>query len=369
MAKLSKAFWGFLLMIASLNLFAEAAPDRRVALIPFWGDYDDIVAQFGEELYSALNETMFRPERVDMQRLPPSIPPGGLPPYMNPGPMLFGETPFAITGQVLSDPASELWRLRLYLWQVPQDRLLLTDELVAPDRESVNMILPFMLRWLFSRVPEETPREPSPPPPPPDPPPISPSPESSLLYVGLQVTGNMQMFAPIWGTEGGETHVDNAGMAVSLNFQLLNFRLDDFRPFDFEASYVAPRFFLGLQLEGAVTYDFGNDALFMTFPALLRFTARGESSFLALLGGGYALLPLPSSGERVRFGHADEGFLWGYTAGLLWGRRFGPGYVNAGLRWSGDMFSTIRTDTWGYFHNRRVITVSIGYELGVLRAR
>lgn len=365
-----KLFLCVMFIFLSPSLFADVA-DRRVALVPFWGENNEIIAQFGEELYIALSETIFSPEWVDMDNLPPSFPPGGLPPHMNPGPMLARDAPFAITGHVSFNSTTKQWHLRLYLWLVPEDRILLTDELVAFDREAVHMILPFMLRWLFSRVPTERPPEPLPPPPTPIPPslpppiplPPPPTPEPPfLVYVGLQVAGNMQMFVPIWGTEDNNINLENASAAVSFNFQLLN--LSTFN--------LSPRYFLGLQLEGIVLSDFTYEETFsLMLPALLRFTARRDRSFFSLLGGAYLFLPLVE-GHSVQFGHETERIGpfagWGYTAGLIWGRRIGPGYLNTGLRWSSDMFSSRRMDTRD-FYNRRMITISIGYEMGVFRTR
>ena len=361
--KRGKLFLGILFILLPLSLFAEDA-DKRVALVPFWGDNRDIIAQFGEELYIALNETTFRPEWVDIDRLPPNFPPGGLPPHMNPGPMLASDVPFAITGQISFNAAAERWHLRLYLWLVPENRILLTDELVAFDREAAHLILPFMLNWLFSQVPAERPREPLPPPPPPPaptivlpPPPLPSPPDSSLVYIGLRLEGNLQMFVCIWGTDNIDTSFENAGVAASVNFQFLNLR----------TSNIPTNFFLGLQLEGIATQDLENETLFLTFPVLFRFAVRGENSSFSLLGGAFMFLPLNEG--QILFGLPNEHFLWGYTAGVLWGRRVGPGHVNIGLRWSGDMFSIDRSGTEYNFFNRHTITISVGYELGVFRRR
>ena len=144
-----------MLMLLPSGLLAEGG-DKRVALIPLWGEAGGIAQQFNEELYVALSAMDgFQPVFIDMTDLPPDIPVGGFPPSVSPHPWLFGNAGFAITGSVFIDPFSGLRTLRLYLWQASDYRPLFIDEMVATNRETAGMFLPIMLRWLFSWIPPE----------------------------------------------------------------------------------------------------------------------------------------------------------------------------------------------------------------------
>ena len=359
-----------------------AAAARLIALLPFWGENADVVSQFGEVLYVALADMEdVQPVLIDMDGLPPSIPPGGLPPYMSPRPMLPNDVSLAITGHISFRPASERWHLRLHLWRVRDDLLIFIDELVAADGEEAGIIAPFMLRWLLSRVPDEVQPPPPipvevPPPVPPEPPPVivlvpqekQPPEPQSLMYLGFRTEWNIRFLLPVWveEDEGVGIRPGYIGAAVSFNFQLMNFRLHDFRFFNLSTLNFPENHSLGLQMEGIVVQDFGQGLFSLTLPVMLRLTGRWRNSFLSLMAGGYFFLPFGDEG-RYMFGYEDE-LPWGHTAGLTWGRRMGRGYFTFGLRHSGDMFSSIRRDS-GDFYNRQTMGVSVGYEVGFPRRR
>jgi len=388
----NKRFLCILLVVFPLSQ-ANAA-DRQVALFPFWGENQAMITLLWNELFIAMTEKEgFTPVRVDMTNLPPDVPVGGFPPSINPGPSLIRDMPFAITGNVFHNPQSEQWHLRLYLWHSTDIRPVISDELVAADRETARVVLPFMLDWLFYWAPEEAPPPPpalEPPPPlPPEPPPaleLPPEPEPpppalepepqppadtqaliydeqyiaasrdegqhNLLYIGLRAGGNLQMFTPFLGGEAFDS-VENFSAAVHLNFQ----------PFVF-FGFLS----LGLQAEGVFMRDFGHNMSSFTFPVLARLTARmGNASFL-LLGGIYLLRPLNDDGD-VRLVVYDRLFGstgWGHTLGVGMGNRIGRGHLNMELRFSNDMFGSDRRDTFDIY-GRRMITLSIGYEMGFIR--
>jgi len=367
MARHKKLFFlGILFMLYPLRLFAL---DRQIALFPFWGDNEEIAAMFGEVLYAALTEREgFDPVSIDMTRLPAGVPQGGLAPSVSPSPMLPWGVPFAITGSVYPHEAGS-WLLRLYLWRASGIRPLINDDLVASDRESASMIIPHMLDWLLEWVDRDRPVE------------LLPGAqvaiidgqqvilhhggrgrrhlENNWLYAGLRVGGNMQMFFPLWSNDGpDEARLGNISFVAHAHGQFFN-------PLDF--------LFLGVQVESMVTLDFDYNALSFMFPIMGRVTARRENSHIALLVGPYLLLPVDTYGRGVtHVAHVDDRFLgntgWGYTLGLNLGTKVGPGFLNLGVRWSNDMFSSRRTAT-NVFYNRRMITIYIGYELGFFRKR
>jgi len=409
LAKHNKLFLCITCMIFSLGLPANAA-DRQVAMFPFWGENQEMAGIIWNELFIAMTEKEgFTPVRINMANLPHGVPAGGFPPSINPGPSLMGGLPFAITGNVFFNPPSEQWHLRLYLWHSTDIRPLISDELIAADQETIRVIIPFMLEWLFSWAPPPpepiatapplplpatapqppepaaTPQPPEPEMPPPEPvtepqppePVAAPPPEPEMppsdntrtvihgehyvivhygtmrtphnwLYVGLRAGTNLQMFNPLWSSDSFDgIHRDNLSVAAYLNIQ-------PFRFFGF--------LFLGFQTECILMWDAEHDNTWsMTVPVLARFTARTGSMSFLLLGGPYLLFPVAGNDTVFTFGHATERIRWGHTVGLGVGNRIGPGSFNLELRLSNDMFSIRRADT---FYNRRMISFSIGYEIG-----
>ena len=382
--KLSCAPWFLLLLlfppILSANDHAretgyywETAQDtaaqhpKAVALLPFWGDDADAIAEFGDEVYLAMTALEgFRPVLIDMDDPPPDVPRGGFPPFVSPSPSLTGDAPFAITGSVFVDPASGLRHLRLYLWEVSDYSPIFTDKMLAPDRGTVAAFLPIMLRWLFSWIPGEDPeavvvpqqimvegqqvivyRDQVPVP-------------NNRLYFGLRAGGNAQIFDPrleVWSADSLDFNLINISAAFQTHLQFLPFRLN-------------PGFlFLGLQLEGIATWDFDNEAFSLTIPALLRITARRGTSSFFLLGGPYFLLPMGSD-PGITF-NEDEGIGpfagWGYTFGFGMGNRVGRGNLFMELRWSHDLVTNIVNDM-GYFR-RSAVSVSVGYDFGFFERR
>jgi len=374
-----------LFMYFPAQLFAQTQ-EREVALLPFWGDDDEIIVEFGDELYNALIDLEgFRPVQVDMYDLPLDVPDGGFPPFVSPSPSLTGDAPFAITGSVFYNVQGQRY-LRLYLWEVSGERPLFTDEMIASDREVVGLILPFMLRLLFQWIPMEGtqvflgPLLPHPAPEPPEPvvqtiilggervlvyqaPPIP----NRLLYVGLRLGGNVQIFDPLLdsGTVfGNAEYLDfyfrNLSAAVHLNLQLLGFQFSRF-PLNPIAM------FLGLQFEGIATKDFDNSAFSLMMPALFRMTVRGGTSSFSLLAGAYMFSLLWEDDPSIQFSSSIGPFDgWGFTAGLGMGSRVGPGNIFVDMRWSNDMFRSIMA--WGDFR-RSMISVSVGYDLGFINRR
>jgi len=375
----SGLFLCILFMLFPLRLFAQQSEDTQVALFPFWGAEEEAVAQFGVELYEAMLEKEdFRPIWIDMSDLPPDIPPGGFPPSVSPSPALTGDAPFAITGTIFHNPQGHR-HLRLYLWKMADNRPLFIDEMIAENREIVNVIMPFMLRWLFTWIPDDEPPVVVLPPPPP-PPTILEGQHMIVyrdgievpdrwLYLGLRAGGNVQIFDPQlfytgsifddgWRTDDLDFHFESVSAAIHLHLQFLGIRLDP------------SILFLGLQIEGIATQDFGNEMFSLTLPALLRLTLRRGTSSFSLLGGAYMFMPLSlfwdEPGIRFRSDESIGPFAgWGYAFGFSMGNRVGPGNLFVEMRWSNDMFTSRIVD----YSRRNVASVSVGYELGLFNRR
>ena len=374
--------------------------DRRVALVPFWGEDDGIISQFGEELYAAVAAIEgFAPRWVDMVNLPADVPEGGFPPFVAPSLSLTLDSPFSITGDLSSNPVSGQWHLRLFLWQMADNRLLFSDEMAAFGREDASVTMPFLLEWLFSWIPtdeaaaepmviylEREPevivervyleREPAEP--------IvervyvelepevivervyverepeiiervveaerpAPPPEHHWLYAGARGGWSLTLLSDPWNGENIDTGWRNFHAAASAHGRLHSFQVS-------ENIFLQP----GAVLELAFSRDFDLGATALSVPLMPAVTARAGGSAFTLMGGAYAFFPLAASGD-ARFGLEGESFLWGVTAGARIAQRVGPGYLFTDLRWSRDMFGGARTD---YFR-RSAASVSIGFEIGL----
>jgi len=188
----------------------------------------------------------------------------------------------------------------------------------------------------------------------------------NLLYLGMHIGWNIQAFAPFWGAErfdGGR--FGSLQLAASANLRLLSFQFLDFKFLNSPTPDFGLMHFLGVQFEVTTTQDFGNDMFSLKFPLLLRFTTLWQDMSFSLLTGIYFFVP-SDAGQVIQF-HPQE-TLRGNTLGLAFGYRIGPGFATAGLRWSNDVFGTISAAT-GFLYNRHVVTLSIGYEIGLWRRR
>jgi len=350
-AKRGKLLLGVLFMLVPLSLFAQDT--RRVALIPFWGEDETIIRQFGEELFFTMaGMAGFDPVLVDMENLPPDVPPGGFPPFVAPSLSLTGDAPFAVTGNVVMNPITQSWNLRFFLWQMDGNRLIFSEEMAAPDRAFAAVIMPFVLESLMAQIPEEAaapetivvevpvdrivevpvevivevPVEV-----------IVEVPVDRIVEVPVEVIVEVpsEFFVeriveieverivevPVPAVHGGphmivlegqqQIVMDHGGVRERHNWLYLGLRaggnLQMFNPlwsaetFDSmhwenisASAHLNIQFFrfAGLQFEAVAMQDFRNDAFSLMFPAMLRLTARWGSSSFSVLGGAYLFVPL-----------------------------------------------------------------------------
>jgi len=332
------------------TLSAQGTEIRQVALVPFWGVNQEIITGFGDEVFIGVRALVgFQPVQIDMGNLPPGVPEGGFPPFVSPGPALTRGMPFAITGETNYNADTSQWHLRLFLWSMAENRLIFSDEMAVPNRQTLAVVMPGMVDWLFSWIP--------PPAPDPVPAPVAQVMPQVILegqqVIVVQGAENVRNWLYVGLRAGVPSNLDlgEINVAPSLNFQFLNF---------------GGRHSLGLQLECIFANIDNLDNLHITVPALLRFTARRESSFLSLLVGANIVW----LGEDVNI---DEDinidrFIWdnywnrgNVAVGLGLGTRFGPGYLFSELRWSSGNLNQFGNGNLGR------INVSIGYNIGFFR--
>ena len=146
-----------LFMLFPLVMPRLALGEQVIALVPFWGAEDDVVNEFLDVLYNSIGGIDgFRPRVVDMVNLPPDVPPGGFPPFVAPALSLTLGDPFAVTGNITEDPAMGR-SLRLFLWQMADNRLLFSEAVAIANPMIAAMIMPFALESLFGGIPGDEP--------------------------------------------------------------------------------------------------------------------------------------------------------------------------------------------------------------------
>lgn len=345
-----KLFLYLLFLSAPLWLYAQKVP---VALLPFWGEDEAIIREFGEEVILSVNGMReYSPWPVDMTRLPADVPEGGFPPYICPSPSITGGTAYALTGEVTMDEERGQWHVRLYLWQMEGNRLLFSDEMTAYYRNDFADTLPGMLDWIFSWVPKPTVA-------------ASAAPTQTKviyfaaseppkwLYAGLRAGGALRIHtAPSWenpDTTYVHNYFQNLTLAAHLNAQLFSF--------------------IGLQIEGIVNIDyepFGTQTSII-LPLLARYSYRRGTMVFAIVGGIY--WDFPQGEMKTDFLYDPYYPPWGWTGGICFGNRLGEGYLYLDLRWSSELTDTIKVHPGYEGYRRNILNLCLGYEIGFIHKK
>jgi len=388
---LKKPLISMLFLFLPLIAFAQSGRTQSVALVPFWGEDEHFIQEFGAVLYNGVGDLQgYRPVNIDMNNLPDDVPEGGFPPYICPSPSLIKTNEIAITGELTPDPDDdEFLHLRLYLWYMPDTRLVFSDEITAYDREECEAAMPGMLEWLFSWLKKGGSGEgdnnidlselygqgkhvf------------ITTSMPLHWIYIGARVGWSFraQLTADFLAPKGerrdfGMDYVHNFydSLSAALFVSLALFP---------ESVPIFSR--LNLQLEGVFNYDFNiskNDdepmKLMTANPTVLLKTHiyRHGNTLLSVFLGPYAVFFLNNilnsdTDDDIGFNYIENiPVPLGATAGLSFGGKLDPipGLFVIDLRFSMDIFNTIvLKDHRGY--TRWAVTVSIGYEYGIIRKK
>ena len=349
-----KLFLCALFLFVPLCIFAQAGMKKTVALVPFWGSDERIIRQFGDELFTGVNRMSdFMPTPVDMNNLPPDVPEGGNPPYICPSPSLIRDNPYALTGELSYEDETELWHLRLYLWQMSDTRLIYSDELAVYDRDGCAMSLPGMLDWLFSWVPRD----------------VQPDTGAQTkvvyfaatepdkwLYLGASLGGSMRVYSNMPNhyppyNRNIITLYDNLNLSIHANVQIFSI--------------------FGLQLDAIYTNilnEYPLEGWSFTFPLMARASYRNGTLSAAVMAGAYYSLPVEElMGDDARFPYFLDDPALGFTCGALIGTKAGPGYIYIDIRFFGDFKDSTDKYTGQPGYRRNVASACIGYEMGLLK--
>jgi len=367
---LKKLFFSILFLFLPLIVFAQSNRTQSVALVPFWGPDDYFIQEFGEELYTGVNNIQgYRSVVIDMTNLPDDVPEGGFPPYICPSPSLIKTNPIAITGELTADPDDdEFWHLRLYLWEMSETRLVFSDEVTAYDREEMAAGLPGMLDWLFSWLTRIKGRG---------------SGDGDDIWGDGSNTGGKSVFITtsmplqwiyigarfgwsplnIYGPAGGK----KSDAIDSSFYNSINGAISGSIAFFPESVPFFSRF--SFQVEAIFNYDTAPIKITTIIPtALLKAQVYRQGNILfSLFGGAYS--PFPLDGKKTI---EYSSFPIGLTAGANFGGKLDkiPGIFFIDLRFSMDLFDTKVTapgiPLTGFKFRRTSMTISIGYEYGLI---
>jgi len=354
---LKKWFFSMLFLFPPLIAFAQSGRTQPVALVPFWGDDEQFIEEFGEVLKDAVGNLQgYTPVTIDMTNLPDDVPEGGFPPYICPSPSLTKTIPIAVTGEMTRDEYDdELWSLRLYLWEMTETRLVFSDKLDAYDREEAEANMPALVEWLFDWLKRGgrgtgegdnvdlsdlygSGKHVF----------ITTSMPLHWMYLGGRIGAQAR---PNWSGSNQTDNLYSANGAVSFSLALFPESVPFFSRLVF-------------QVEGIFNYNFYPVQTFteMTVSpgALLKFQAYRQGNLLwSIFGGAYNSISL---NKNIHYDY-DLFPNIGWTAGMNFGGKFDPlpGIFYIDVRFSKDEFNT-----WidGQDYHRMAVTLCIGYEYG-----
>jgi hypothetical protein len=381
-----------LFLICSLipvsSLSAQTASRTRVAVIPFWGPDTGINNQFFSALQGVLNGNAdYEPFSVDMDKLPPDVPSGGFPPHVCPSPSMTGGAPYALTGETSRADDGRSWILRLYLWEMSDNRLLYSDEIEPADRAECEADLPALLDWLFSwagknaesasageaaqtgqaKAPEgaasgatargQTPAVPA---------------AEHWLYAGLRAGLSLAWytreevlpFSEDMTAWFGNVEVALYGFAPLLKAGTVH----RFGP-QFEAAFTTDYAPFRMTDPGAGTNNLTPfSSLSLAFPLLAKYAYTKSDHFASVFGGVYLTVPLGEMKNDKIGGSFGVQPPLGWIAGTGMGIKAGPGTVLLEFRWAADIGETISGSEEHIYRRSRFI-LSVGYEYGFFPKR
>jgi hypothetical protein len=407
------------LIFVSLLFFAAGAQaffaqdNVRLALFPIWGSPREIAAQFSYvvDKYTRQAER-FTPFTVSLTNLPADVPAGGYPPFVCPTSLITDDAPYSLTGEIVYDPQTQKYNLRLYLWEVRTARLLYSDMLSAKNSAECEAAMPALLDWLFSwlgnitavgsgivivrRDPETTAVVPATPPPPARTESsnaaardgsleqakdekkftllkrLFDSPDQKLLYIGVRGGASFKFYTrqqPSPFAESEIVHYNNFITAVqaayyfmpSLAVQAEIAMTSDYAPFI--GTQTAQGTATPYKLTPITSYS-------LMVPVAIKGTIYYDIFSASALAGAYFVIPLGTMRNELLGGDFNYRMPipLGITAGISLGAKAGIGNIIFDIRWCSDLSQTV-TDGGAPVYQRNMLMFSAGYEIGLFERK
>jgi hypothetical protein len=343
--------------VAILLLFSGlfgAFAQEAIAVHPLSDDIGSpMTVIFLEELIKAIPRVpgyngAYRPYSIDLQNnRPADVPPGGFPPYICPSPSLTAGSPYAMTGEVGTDRDNPgAYWVRIYLWNMDNGRLIVSDMVNAADRESCAASYPYVLAYLFSVIDE-----------------------NKIALQGAAPEQSQTVYRPT-STPKPVWYWLNLGLFAGAG----NSNWNDLTTTGFmnasAAFYVGVNLFTHLTIQAEANlnghFDAGNfDANFwhMTVPLLFKINLRNDPVKASINIGPYLFFPMPWS--ETPYDDIDFYKLLGISFGLTVGWKIGPGYVFV----DGRMNHLIFFSDDGLKYPSHAAVFGIGYEIALIRKK
>lgn len=263
-----------------------------------------------------------------------------------------GAAVFSVLGQLIEEADKTIFRL--FLYRLEDNSLIVSEELAYGDINDALQLMPVLVRSLLLADPSPLP---------------GPAGRPEWLYLGIRGGGSSRVYNT--GTDPGVFGLTlEGGVHVAVPFPVPR------------ASN--PWFYIELQAEGSFTMDtdISNDFRYFSlmFPLLLRFNFNTGALMLAPYGGAYFALPLMEAHVKSDSGTEDDveyhfdgplspyGGL-GWIVGIGFGFRLGPGNLFFDARFSQDIGKTIVDGGAVPLSTRNMVTLSVGYELGLFKRK
>jgi hypothetical protein len=298
----------------------------------------------------------------------------GLRPDEPPDTEYLGASQYALTGEFYTDPIGSK-HLQLWLWNSGDGSLVYTDERITRDIEEALSYMPAMIIWVFSRIPGNA---------------IfglqhdsKPDPLNNWLYAGMRGGGSFRSYTL---PESTKDHYSRAlvDLSYEASFQAA-FKFLPFMSVQAEAVFTQDRAKLqgsGYENEGGASWHtFYTDSYTSTsllFPLTVKFPLVIDPYVISPFCGAYWTLSLgsmmlDSNISTRKTGEFDYDLTgrFGLTAGVDLGIRLGPGILFLDTRYDGDFGETVTQmdDGTEIHYKRAMLSISIGYELGLVKKR
>jgi predicted secreted protein len=350
--------WGVLIALLPLSLAAQARERKDpVGILPLAGEHQEMAKRFQrgivdataalEKYYPwAVEESLFQIAGLE------------IPTDMPPRPDLIPGARYALSGGVYMGIRAREYYLQLWLWDMNGPSMIYTDDLVYGDMEEAMASLPGLVAWLFSHIHEQVVEVPAPL--------LKPDP---LFTLGFRLGPSQRWYTdPVEISPGANALTVEGGLTGAL-------RLNSLLSLQAEILF-APEFlvyrglnYMGNNIWVLVSEKFNTYSLM--FPLVFKLNFRPGLFRVSPMAGIFAAVPL----GRVRYtlstgGEADYSWSFslplGFTVGLEGARKYGPGALLAGLRYSRGFGHVEIKDRGGTKYSRDMLSVYLGYEFGFM---
>jgi hypothetical protein len=340
----------------------ESGVKHPVAVLPLAGEHTEMANRFrgaivdataalGKYYPWAVDNSLFRIAGLE------------IPTDMPPRPDLIPGARYALSGGVYMGIRTGEYYLQLWLWDMNGPTMIYTDDLVYSDIEEAMVSLPGLVEWLFSHIHEQVIQVVLPP--------VKPDP---FIALGLKAGPSQRWYTePAEVSPGAHALTFEGGIWGSLRLNsLLSLQLELL----FSQDNLVYRGLdnVGLDSQGNDIYVMAHEkfsSYSLMFPLVFKLNFRPGLFRVSPMAGIYAAVPLGKA-RYTRSGGGSVSYPWsfsvpiGITVGVEGARKYGPGFILAGIRYSRDFGDVKIRDRRNVKYDRDMLSLYLGYEFGFL---